>query len=76
MVRFRNGAPGQRVISNAAIQDQETKFQDQETNAAMTGLDWAGRRDVAGQKWASGLRVSPELAVARLRGTENRAHRL
>ena len=41
MVRFRNGAPGQRVISNAAIQDQETKFQDQETNAAMTGLDGA-----------------------------------
>jgi hypothetical protein len=29
------------AISNAAIQDQETKFQDQETNAAMTGLDGA-----------------------------------
>ena len=36
----------------------------------MTGLV---RRDAAGQKWASGLRVSPESAVAILRGTENRA---
>jgi hypothetical protein len=40
-VRFRNGAPAQRVISNAAFQDQETKFQDQETSAALTALDSA-----------------------------------
>jgi hypothetical protein len=35
MVRFRNGAPVQRVISNAESQDQETSFQDQETSDAM-----------------------------------------
>ena len=34
-VRFRNGAPAQRVISNAGSQDQETRFQDQETSDAL-----------------------------------------
>jgi hypothetical protein len=62
-VRFRNGAPGQRVISNTAIQDQETKFQDQETNAAMTGLDGAMQPDkkallACGYRRSRPLRVS------------------
>jgi hypothetical protein len=47
-VRFRNGAPAQPVISNAAFQDQETKFQDQEINAALTGLDGATQPDKKG----------------------------
>ena len=71
-VRFRNGAPAERAISNVAFQDQETKFQDQETSVAMITM---GGGDVAGQMGASGLRLSPASDVARLRGTDNRTHR-
>jgi hypothetical protein len=55
-VRFRNGAPAQRAISNVAVQDPVTKFHDPVTNIA---ADLAGQTDVAGQKAASGLRLSP-----------------
>ena len=40
-VRFRNGAPAQRVISNAAVQDPVTRFQDPVTSIALTGLHGA-----------------------------------
>ena len=40
-VRFRNGAPAQRVISNARLQDPVTRFQDPVTSVALTGLHGA-----------------------------------
>jgi len=47
-VRIPIAPPAQRVISNAGFQDQETRFQDQETSVAMTGLHGATEPDTSG----------------------------
>jgi hypothetical protein len=52
-VRFRNGAPAQRAISNAGFQDQETRFQDQETSRCDAAL--AGGQHSATYQGTSGI---------------------